>query len=178
MNDLKLIDSLNNASSLDLFRLSAVIERLLADPKRILAIRRHLNLGQAVRFFHLQKGELQEGRVIAMSDRHVTIQELGSRQAWKLPYAAVEPPSGTSTVHPSAASQKTVTPVRADFRCGDRVSFEDRYLQTHIGLIVRINSRTATVEAEGQSWRVPFALLRVVLDAQVPISERDPAGSS
>jgi hypothetical protein len=121
---------------------------------------------------------LQEGRVIAMSDRHVTIQELGSRQAWKLPYAAVELPSGTSTVHPSVASQKAVTPVRADFRRGDRVSFEDRYLQTHIGLIVRINSRTATVEAEGQSWRVPFALLRVVLDAQVPISERDPAAGS
>jgi hypothetical protein len=60
MNDLKLIDSLNNASSLDLFRLSAVIERLLADPKRILAIRRHLNLGQAVRFFTCRRASCRK----------------------------------------------------------------------------------------------------------------------
>ncbi len=85
MKDFKLIDSLNNASSLELFRLSALIGRLLADPKRIIAVRQHLILGQMVRFLHPQKCELREGRIIAMSDRQVTIQELGSRQAWKLP---------------------------------------------------------------------------------------------
>ena len=46
------------------------------------------------------------------------------------------------------------------------VSFEDRFLRTHIGHIVRINSRTATVEAQGASWRVSFTLLRPVIDAR------------
>ena len=48
-NDLELVDSLNNASSLDLFRLSTLIERLLADPKRIIVVRQYLILGQTVR---------------------------------------------------------------------------------------------------------------------------------
>jgi hypothetical protein len=167
MNDPNLIESLNNASSLDLFRLSSVIERLLADPKRIIAVRRHLTLGQTVRFFQIQKGELQEGRIVAMGERLVTIQELGSRQGWKVPYAAIEPPSATGAVPPPTASTKPVAPVRDDFQCGDRVSFEDPYLQTQVGLIVRINTRTATVEAAGgESWRVPFALLRLVIDTE------------
>jgi len=38
-------------------------------------------------------------------------------------------------------------------------------LQTVVGTIVRINERTATVDAgNGNSWRVGFALLRRVLD--------------
>lgn len=37
--DPKLIDSLNRASSLELFQLSAIVERMLADPRRIIAVR-------------------------------------------------------------------------------------------------------------------------------------------
>jgi hypothetical protein len=41
MHDVKLLDSLHNASSLELFRLSMLVDKLLADPKRIIAIRKH-----------------------------------------------------------------------------------------------------------------------------------------
>jgi hypothetical protein len=38
-------------------------------------------------------------------------------------------------------------------------------MQTQIGTIVRINQRTATVETpDGPGWRVPFRLLRHVVD--------------
>lgn len=164
MNDIKLLDVLHNASSLELFRLSMLIEKLLADPKRIVAIRKHLILGQAVRYFDFQNGEMKEGRITAMGDRQVTIQELGSRKAWKLPYAAIESEAQSEPEpHPTP---KAATPARSDFHRGDQVAFEDRYLHTHIGRIVRINARTATVEAEGSSWRVSFALLRPVIDAR------------
>jgi hypothetical protein len=56
-------------------------------------------------------------------------------------------------------------PNRGDFRCGEKVAFEDRYLQTQVGTIVRINQRTATIDTgDGTSWRVGFALLRHLLD--------------
>lgn len=46
-----------------------------------------------------------------------------------------------------------------------RLAFEDKYLQTVVGIIVRINSRTATIDpGDGTHWRVGFALLRHVLD--------------
>jgi len=48
---------------------------------------------------------------------------------------------------------------------GAEVAFEDRYLQTQVGTIVRINQRTATIDTgDGTSWRVGFGLLRHVFD--------------
>ncbi|MBF9266035.1 hypothetical protein [Paracidovorax cattleyae] len=45
------------------------------------------------------------------------------------------------------------------------MAFEDKYLQTVVGTVVRINERTATVDAGGgNTWRLGFALLRRVLD--------------
>lgn len=45
------------------------------------------------------------------------------------------------------------------------MAFEDKYLQTVVGTIVRINSRTATIDpGDGTHWRVGFALLRHVVD--------------
>jgi hypothetical protein len=54
---------------------------------------------------------------------------------------------------------------RNDFRCGEKVAFEDKYLTTVVGTIVRINQRTATIDpGDGTSWRVGFAHLRHVVD--------------
>lgn len=174
MIDPKLLDVLNQASSLELFSLSTVIDKLLADPRRIIAIRQPLLLGQTVRFYNPQTGDLQDGRIRVMADRQVTIEQQNTRVVWKLPYAAIEPSLVRSgpKVGPST-STKVTAPTRADFRRGDQVSFEDRYLQAHIGRIVRVNPRTATVVGDGQCWRVPFRLLRAVLDADQPAETKE-----
>jgi hypothetical protein len=45
------------------------------------------------------------------------------------------------------------------------LAFEDKYLQTVVGTVVRINQRTATIDpGDGTTWRVGFALLRPVVD--------------
>jgi hypothetical protein len=164
--DSKLIDALNRASTLELFQLSTVIERLLADPRRILQVRVNMHLGQTVRFLDWRDGQMRSATVVAMKDTQVTLHEQGTRREWKLPYAAIEPPAASTT----SAAQPVDTPVppppsRNDFRCGEKVAFEDRYLQTVVGTIVRINQRTATIDSgDGHSWRVGFALLRHVVD--------------
>ena len=101
-----------------------------------------------------------------MKDTKVTLHEEASRREWTLPDAAVEPPDSTGArpmarpVEPAPAR-----PGRNDFRCGDKVTFEDRYLATRIGEVVRINQRTATIDTgDGHTWRVPFSMLRHVLD--------------
>ncbi|AGU47382.1 hypothetical protein VAPA_1c02520 [Variovorax paradoxus B4] len=165
--DPKLIDALNRASSLELFQLSAIIERMLVDPRRILAVRTNMNLGQTVRFLDWRDGQMRHGKVVAMKDTQVTLHEEGTRREWKLPYAAVEPPDPVSP--PATASARAAPPQsmpsRGDFRCGEKVSFDDRYLQPQVGVVVRINQRTATVDTgNGHSWRVPFHMLRQVFD--------------
>lgn len=164
--DPKLIDALNRASSLELFQLSSIIERLLADPRRIIAVRAKMNLGQTVRFLDWRDGQMRIGRVVAMKNAQVTLHEEGTRREWNLPYAAVEPPAAgqyAPPVPPAMPPQPIAT--RAELRRGDKVAFDDKYLQPQVGTIIRINQRTATVDTgNGHSWRVPFHMLRHVLD--------------
>ena len=85
-----------------------------------------------------------------------------------MPYTAVEPPAdhGRRSSEPAAITAPAPRePGRNDFRCGEKVAFEDKYLKTVVGIVVRINQRTATIDpGDGHSWRVGFALLRHVVD--------------
>lgn len=162
------LDALNRASSVQLYHLSNIIERLMSDPSRIMQARLALRLGLEVRFVDWTAPgvELQfrQGTVVVMKDKQVGIKDVSTGQVWMLPYAAVEIPEGT-TPHAPEPELKVKRPDRDDFRKGDRVSFEDRHLQTCIGTIVRINQKTASIEADdGRGWRVSFGLLRHVVD--------------
>lgn len=165
--DPKLLDVLNRASSLELFQLQTIIERMLADPKRTIAVRVNMHLGQTVRFLDWRDGQMRTGKVVEMRDTQVVLHECGTRREWKLPYTAIEPPAAdASPVQPHRPEPPAVpVPQRDDFRRGDKVAFEDRYLTTQVGTITRINQRTATIDTgNGHTWRVGFALLRRVVD--------------
>lgn len=165
--DPRLLDVLHQASSLELFQLSTLIERLLADPRRIIAVRKDMHLGQTVRFLDWRDGSLREGKVVALRDTQATLQDLRERREWKLPYAAIEPPAPNAAARQAEAAPAATAPrpTRNDFRCGEKVAFEDKYLNTVVGTIVRINERTASIDpGDGTKWRVGFGLLRHVLD--------------
>jgi hypothetical protein len=44
------------------------------------------------------------------------------------------------------------------------VSFVDRDQQTHVGRVVRLNAKTATLECDSGTWRVGFGLLQHLVD--------------
>lgn len=164
--DPRMLEVLNQASNLQLFQLNAVIERMLADPRRILQVRKDLHMGQTVRFMDWRDGQMRTGKIIAMKDTQLTIHEDGTRSSWAVPYTAVEPPA-PGAAKPAPAPEPPTAPraTRNDFRCGEKVAFEDKYLATVVGTIVCINQRTATIDpGDGTSWRVGFALLRHVVD--------------
>jgi hypothetical protein len=168
MNDTKLIEALSNASSIELFEFSRIIDRLLADPRRIVAIRNQLNLGKIVKFMDWRTGQMRTGKLVAIKDAQVTVQDDANRTQWKLSYAAIDPGEMQELIEAQSASpaQPQVQKLGPnDFRRGDRVSFTDKYLQPQIGTITRINQRTASVQSEGGSgWRVPFGMLAHVMD--------------
>ena len=168
MNATKLIESLSNASSLELFELRAIIDRLLADPRRIVAIRNRLNLGKQVQFMDWHTGQMRSGKVVAIKDDQITVHDESARSQWKLSYAAIDPGEDGEPLEelsPPYSQPIAHGPSRGDFARGDKVSFTDKYLQPHVGTISRINQRTASVDCEGDTiWRVPFAMLRHVMD--------------
>jgi hypothetical protein len=164
--DARLLELLQQASNLHLFQLNSVIERMLADPRRIVQVRKELHMGQTVRFMDWRDGQMRVGTIVAMKDTQLTIQEQATRSAWTVPYTAVEPPA-PGTPRPAVAPEPTPAPRagRNDFRCGEKVALEDKHLNTVVGTIVRINQRTASVDpGDGTTWRVGFALLRHVVD--------------
>ena len=172
-------DLLDQASSLELFHLSMVIQRLLDDPKRIIEVRRRLHIGQTVEFLDVGNPSFElttvQGRVVALSNTQVTVLETGTRRQWKLPYAAIQLSDNDSSMpgesgqsdtdqDHSASPHQPARPTRDDFRVGDRVSFEDQYLRVHIGTVIRINQKTATLDCGDSQWRVAFSFLRQVHD--------------
>lgn len=163
--DSRLLEVLGRASSLELLQLKGVIERMLADPKRSVPIRLNLHLGQAVRFMDWRDGRMCAGTVLAMKETQATIQEEGTRIAWSVPYTAIEPPAHAARAAAAPEPPAAPQPGRNDFRCGEKVAFEDKYLNTVVGTIVRINQRTASIDpGDGTTWRVGFPLLRHVVD--------------
>jgi hypothetical protein len=167
---IKLIEDLPMASSAELYQLSWVIEQLLADPRRIVRARAELHTGQPVQYLHWDDGKMRAARVVAMKDRRVTVFDEASRTHFTLPYAAIvtTPSSGPDNGAEASVPVKPTPPPeiasRADFRVGNRVSFTDQNLHHRVGLIVRINQRTATLDCDGQTWRVGFGLLRPLVD--------------
>lgn len=165
MQDAVLIEALNNATSLELYQLAALIERLMTHPRRILAIRKELHLGQIVRFYDARRDTMRQGRVVEMRDTQLSVQGTEVHAQWKLPYAAIEPPQPGVKPEPSPAPAPSAPmPTREDFRRGDKVSFNDRHLQLHVGVITRCNPKTASVDSDGEAWSVPYRALRRVLD--------------
>ncbi len=148
------------ATSAELYQLSWVIEQLLADPRRIVQARSHLHLGQQVQYFNWDDGKQRAARVVSVKHPRVTVQDEASGRHVSLPYAAISVEvAATANAGDTAHEASELAPPpevgrREDFRVGQRVSFIDRDLQHRIGLIVRINQQTATLDCDGQSWRV------------------------
>jgi len=81
-------------------------------------------------------------------------------------YTAVEPPtSGAPRPAHEPAPQPAPRAGRNDFRCGEKLAFEDKHLNTVVGVIVRINQGTASiVSGDGTTWRMGFPSLRHAVD--------------
>lgn len=171
MRDAVLIAAMNNATSLELYQLAAMLERLMSEPRRIVEIRKRLHLGQVVRFYDARRDRMVRGRIVQLRDAGLTLQgvdlndvDVGMRIEWKLPYAAVEPPlpGEQPAAEPLPAAPR---PTRDDFARGDKVSFVDRHLQTRFGVVTRCNPKRAGVACEdGTEWGVPYAMLRHVVE--------------
>jgi hypothetical protein len=166
-----LVRNLPQAESLDLYRLEYVLRSLYCEPRRALAIRIHLRLGMMVRFFGRNTGAFHSGRIVAMNDHGVTIDDpaLNLRHT-NVPYAAIDlktPAQPAVEVIASPPPRPVANaPTRPDFKVGDRVTFYDRNNIPVTGTVNRINKKTVTVAPDNNDghWRVSAALLNHLVD--------------
>ncbi len=157
LNDL--MTGLQRLPDVELLRVRAAIEQLLFSPRRILAVRQRLHLGQTVTFWNVRDNRAERGTIVRFKTEQVLVlAEYPSRQLWT-PYAAILLGPDDPAPEPPPKSLR-----RSDFAIGDTVSFEGRDLIARFGRISRLNTKTATIDCADQSWRVSYALLRHVID--------------
>lgn len=168
--DPQIIEALEGASSLQLYQLKALIEGMLSDPRRGIAARANLHLGQPVQFVDFRDGEVRRGKIIAMRGTQATVLEESTKRTWKIPclamkgFDAADRHDEQAPYEPPPEPVSVTTPGR-EFQRGDTVTFDDRDGRNITGVIVRVNQRTATLgTGNGGTWRVPFHMLRRVLD--------------
>lgn len=161
-----ILDALRLASSADLYRLHLTVARLLDDPKRIIEIRRQLNLGMMVSYIADDIHATQrQGQIVELKATQAVLVDHTTRRRLTLPYAAL-----LTDGRPRAPSEASppLQPIarRDDFRPGDTVSFTDQHLQQRIGTIIRINQKTASIQCDPTEghWRVGFGLLTKIVD--------------
>ena len=169
---IKLIEELPMATSAELYQLSWVIEQLLADPRRIVQVRAQLHTGQKVQYLRWEDGKLHSARVVAIHGDHVALLDAAFDKAFKVHYAAIltEPaaaPTGSGRAsanveldRPSPPPEVPVAPTSASATA----SASSTRTSSTAGLVARVNQHTATLDCDGQKWRVAFELLRHVVD--------------
>ena len=159
--DLRLLDALRVAPSIDLYELSLAIGQMLNDPRRILEVRRHLHLGAHVMYFDHRRGTLAPGRVLQLQATKATVQDDITRTHWTLPYAAIvaDPAQRAEQAKQAPPRHPEVIP----FKLGDTVSFTDKHLRERIGTITRMNTKTYSLLCDGEQWRVSPGLLRKII---------------
>ena len=123
-----MIEALDGASSLQLYQLRALIDIMLAEPKRTMQACADLHLGQPVRFVDFRTGELRQGKVIAKHPTQASVLEETVRRTWKIPYISIEvaetTPGDTGKPYdPPPEPAKRVSPT--GFAVGDRITFDD-----------------------------------------------------
>tara|TARA_B100001105_G_scaffold254430_1_gene250267 strand:+ start:1103 stop:1693 length:591 start_codon:yes stop_codon:yes gene_type:complete len=164
----RMMEALQDAPSLQLYQMRALIDGLLAQPQRTVAARAALHLGQAVQFIDHRTGQVRRGKLIARHDSQATVLEEDVRRTWKIPYVAIEgapaaPGAGAKPYEPPP--EPAMPRGQSTLHVGDKVTFDDAKGTAQVGIVTRINRRTATLEAmDGRTWRVDFQLLRHVVE--------------
>lgn len=167
-NASNMTQALQGATSIQLYQMRALIDGMLADTKRTIAARAALHLGQAVRFIDHRTGQVRLGKLIARHDTQATVLEEGVRRTWKIPYVAIEGALNAPGEQPKAYDpppEPAKPQGHIEFKVGDKVTFDDGKGVALVGMITRVNRRTATLQTmDEKTWRVDFQLLRHVVD--------------
>jgi len=166
-NDLKAW--LEQASAFELYRLHAMLERMMDDPRRLVPIKAALHLGRRIQYYEPNSQQVHEGIVERIKQTRVMVRRCSDNQRWDIPLCAIhvgtEVADAEFSMAPSTPAPSGLT--KQELALGDRVCFQDKSGIEHIGVVVRLNIKTASIDdASGGTWRVSYGLLHKVIDIE------------
>jgi hypothetical protein len=109
-------------------------------------------------------GPPAQGTIVELRQTQAVVQHSATRRRWGVLYAAIIPEA--SSAQPYVEPTSPPRTQREEFFIGDTVGFTDKHLSERVGIIVRLNAKTASIavnDTDGH-WRVSYSLLRKIVD--------------
>ncbi len=139
----------------------AAIDRVLADPRWTQSVQARLKLGDEVQYFDPQANGLKCGRLLEMRRKQVVVLDAQDGKRWLISYAAINLEGADVQIR----ENKSKGLGRNEVAIGDVVGFIDRDQNHRSGKIIRLNDKTVTLQCSPGQWRVSYASLHSVVDA-------------
>lgn len=163
MNYSEIIKSLSNASAFDLYRMRSAIDRVLDEPRWMQSVQIRLKVGQDVEYFDPQANALRKGKVLEMRRKQAVVLDMDDARRWLISYAAINLDGSDVQIRESKAQGLG----RNEVGIGDVVGFVDREQNQRTGKIIRLNDKTVSLQSGATQWRVAYAYLHRVVDADM-----------
>jgi len=163
VNFTEVIKSLNNASAFDLYRIRAAIDRVLDEPRWLQSVQVRLKIGQEVQYFDSRANALRRGRLLEMRRKQAVVLDSDDARRWLISYAAINLDGSDVQIRENKAQGLG----RNEVAVGDVVGFVDRDQNQRTGEIIRLNDKTVSLQCGGAQWRVAYAYLHRVVDADL-----------
>lgn len=161
MNFSDVINTLNQASAFELYRMRAAIDRVLDEPHWLQAVQARLRVGQSVQYFDPQANALKRGQVLEMRRKQLVVLDLGDARRWIISYAAINLDGSDVQIR----ENKHQGLGRNEVAIGEVVGFVDRDQRQRTGKVIRLNDKTVTLHCDNGQWRVAYVFLHRVVDA-------------
>jgi hypothetical protein len=83
------LKALNQASAFELYRMRAAIDRVLDEPRWLLAIQSRLRIGGSIEYFDSQANALRWGQILELRRKQAVILDKDDGRRWLIPYVAI-----------------------------------------------------------------------------------------
>ncbi len=161
----EIITHLEKATPFQLWRLKALIDKLLDDPKKLQEVRQKLYIGQNITYFESEENREISATILKILRTHVLAKNILDGERWKLPLYMLNIDGLPTDV---AGKRQKVN--RLTLKVGEKVGFINHKQDNKFfcGVVTKLNAKTATVEIlTGGIWRVSYEVLFYVLDAEL-----------
>ncbi len=156
-----ILSELQKASTFDLYRLQAAIDKLLDDPNRLSTIKRQLRPGMEISYFNEQENRLIPARLLETRKTRASVQDLESGKRWTIPLYMINLQEADIHIAPQRGNVD-----RLSLRIGDTVGFEGRDSQELFGKVIKLNPKRAKIKTTNEIWNVPYSMLFAVIEGK------------
>ena len=167
MNYSDIIKTLNNATSFDLFRIRAAIDKMLEDPKYIIEAKKYLRIGQEIEYFEPSLNKLIKAIIKEFKRTKVLVKNIEDQRSWFIPYYYINLHAIDVDIIGSSNNKEGLD--RNEVKVGDTVGFRDRDNNERYGEIIRLNQKSVTLDCGGSKWRVAYVFLFKVLAPAIDV---------